>query len=173
MNPILKPIKTINIISFALHVSSIFFVILLVLMRYQIATYLYGYQGFEGGMPLPSLLIVLPIVANFAVHAILAALFHKSLQSNSDLKALSIISLALAIIVIPLLSYFLSFFTAFFHARHSIDYLVAQNIMQSMIGFALILRMFGISALIITSSMSLYHVYCQKSQQKNGEHHGE
>jgi len=167
MNPMLKPIKTLNIISFALHAAAILFTILIVLFRYQITTYFYSHLGFEGGMPLPSAFVALPIIVSFAVHAVLAALFHNAIQSNSELKTLSVISLILKIIVIPLFSYILAYFAAFFHARHGFDYLTAQSILQSFISFAMIPRMFGIPALLACAAISLYYTYYCKTQQKN------
>jgi len=172
MNPLLKPIKTMNIVSFALHTAAMFFAALLVSLRYTIIPYFYTHQSFQDAFPLPSLFIIIPIVLFFALHAILTTLYWKALQNNTELKVVSILSLAFVIVIVPLFSTVLAFFAAHFHARYGVDYMIAQNILHSIINFALTLRMFGLSALIVTASMSLYYVHYLKAQQKIGEHNG-
>ncbi|MCL2376072.1 MAG: hypothetical protein FWC76_01625 [Defluviitaleaceae bacterium] len=173
MNPLLKPMKTLAVISIALHGAAIFAAAVLVLLRYPIATYIYGYQGFARDVPLSSPFIVIPIVAIFVLHGVLIVLYQKALQDNASLKTVSILSLVFVIIIIPFIDGVLPFFTMHFHARYGTDFLVVQSILQGMINFAMVFRWLGSAALLISASMALYYMYYCKTQQKIGGCDGE
>ena len=174
MNHALSPIRKLIIISFALHTTSIFAVVLLIFLRGPLMSYFYGFA--EEALILPSSVITAPIAATFILHCVLTALFLSAVQNEVDqlakLKILSIISLAFVVIVLPFLLSAVTIITPFFHGRLGVDYLAAQSTLQFIISFGLIFRGLGLSALLMAASMSIYYCFLNKSQKENGEHHG-
>ena len=159
----LKPIKIMVILSFALHIAGLAAAVIVTFFQVPLGEIFAYRHPDEIIFVLPSALLTIQIVAVFAMHLLLTIGFWRAINGEKPgLRTMSILGFIFILAVVPLLFGIVPIFDNLFASFNGINYLVAYNILQTLLSFALTLRGFGFSAMLIAASMAFYRCYILK-----------
>jgi len=171
MNFELKPIKKLIIGSIVLHIAGLCVSMILLLFAQRPFWPIYTGSHFPEDSTLffPPVVVIVPIILIFILHGCLTIFFLKVLNCGSSrlrqLRTLSILSMVVVAIVLPIVSILWGYVEHFIIARTiaGTDDLLASIILRNLMSFGLVIRGVSISVLLIAASMSWYYCFIKKN----------
>lgn len=164
----LKPIRTLIMVSFALHVISLCVAIALFMLQIPLKHLMYSsvlnLETIETFTTLPLMFVIL-ITMIFILHLSLTIGFWKNIGCEYNrLKQLRIISIVSFIFVLALFPILTSpILDMWLVSYRGIEEVFVRNI----VSFAFIIRNLAFSVLLIATSMSSYYCFLKKAESKD------
>ena|GEM_PF-5253581 len=173
MNPKLKPIEYLLIISMALHAAAVFIAILLIIFFRRPVWPLFAGINDYGETFFISLPITLlmPLFISLIFHCVISIAFIKMIQPKNiriqHLEILSILFIIFSVIISPIVNYIWGQIRfRLMNANLSIDAWLEYIIIRNRIMITYIIQGISVGILIIAVVMIWYFCYIEKTKQK-------